>query len=76
MQVTKRMEDDEAVWGTWNWASQNDLLLNGASFKESGSQTASLYAGDMSMKAKPASMVAAMTADAGPLNCQPGSACC
>ncbi|GAB4829194.1 hypothetical protein Ancab_018858 [Ancistrocladus abbreviatus] len=36
-EVTKRVDTEESVWKSWTWRSENDLFLNGAYFRESGS---------------------------------------
>uniref|UniRef100_A0ACD5U790 Uncharacterized protein n=1 Tax=Avena sativa TaxID=4498 RepID=A0ACD5U790_AVESA len=72
-EVTKRDGDaPESEWRNWSWISNGDLMLNGAFFTASGRP--GLEAEDPSF-AKPVSLVAQMTASAGPLSCNQGSMC-
>ncbi len=72
-EVTKRIKDDGSSgvggWESWNWRSAGDIFINGAFFTSSGvnSKNANFYAKATSFSARPASMVGAMTNDAGPL---------
>ncbi|KAH9560295.1 hypothetical protein CY35_06G098500 [Sphagnum magellanicum] len=72
-EVTKRIKDDGSSgvggWESWNWRSAGDIFINGAFFTPSGvnSKNANFYAKATSFSARPASMVGAMTNDAGPL---------
>ncbi|RWW46422.1 hypothetical protein BHE74_00047651 [Ensete ventricosum] len=74
-QVTKRVDTDASVWKSWNWRSEGDLLLNGAYFTPSGAGASASYARASSLGAKPSSMVATLTSDAGVLSCRPGAQC-
>lgn len=74
VQVTKHEDAPESEWSHWNWRSEEDLMLNGAYFRESGAAGAS-YARASSLSARPASFVGAMTNTAGALNCRMGSRC-
>ncbi|KAG0562662.1 hypothetical protein KC19_9G163100 [Ceratodon purpureus] len=71
-EVSKRLQD-RGVGDprSWNWASSGDIFLNGAFFRASGaplgSQVYSIAINDVA--ALPATMVATMTTDAGPLAC-------
>ncbi|XP_024995284.1 pectate lyase 1-like [Cynara cardunculus var. scolymus] len=74
--VTMRVGVEEAEWKKWNWRSQDDLLLNGAVFIDSGSDpqlTPEEQAG--MIPPEPASTVETLTKDAGFLVCSPGTPC-
>lgn len=71
MKVTRRAEATEDEWSKWSWKSENDVLENGATFKQSG--------GDIpitpEMITPDTTPVAELTADAGLLVCSPGTPC-
>ncbi|KAJ4976455.1 hypothetical protein NE237_001561 [Protea cynaroides] len=74
-QVTKR-DCVGCDWENWKWRSSNDAFFNGAYFVQSGyGSCAPQYANYQSIIAAPASMVPALTADAGPLSCVSGRRC-
>ena len=76
--VTMRMDTKESQWETWDWRSEGDLLVNGAFFVTSGDGAFnSNYekAASVGGLAKPSSLVAILTADAGALRCKSGSTC-
>ncbi|KAM1377577.1 hypothetical protein EV1_038689 [Malus domestica] len=73
-EVTKREYAAENVWKSWNWRSENDLMVNGAFFIESGSPIRNLPEADM-IQAKPGTFVAKLTRFAGPLKCIKGKPC-
>ncbi|XP_047978986.1 probable pectate lyase 1 [Salvia hispanica] len=73
-EVTKRIVNDE-TWKSWNWKSEGDRLLNGAYFTASGKREARSYARASSLAAKPSSLVATLTRDAGALHCRKGVRC-
>ena len=76
--VTMRMDTEESQWETWDWRSEGDLLVNGAFFVTSGAGTFnSNYekAASVGGSAKPSSLVAILTANAGALRCKVGSPC-
>jgi len=79
LQVSKRLQDGRGNSDplSWNWQSSGDIFLNGAFFRASGAPlTSEVYATAMNdVTALPATMVATMTADAGPLACTPGAFC-
>lgn len=50
-------------------------MLNGAYFRDSGQEAPASYSKASSMVARPASLLTSITAAAGVLNCQIGSAC-
>ncbi|KAJ4975524.1 hypothetical protein NE237_000630 [Protea cynaroides] len=73
-EVTKRMSGGR--WDNWKWRSSGDLFLNGAYFVQSGYGSCSPeYAHYEWVTAAPAFMVPALTAQAGPLNCNRGKLC-
>ncbi|CAA0833430.1 Probable pectate lyase 15 [Striga hermonthica] len=74
-EVTKRVADNNETWKDWNWRSEGDMMLNGAYFVPSGIAEASSYARASSLSAKPSSLVATLTADAGALHCRKGVLC-
>lgn len=78
-EVSKRLQDGGGGSDplSWNWQSSGDIFLNGAFFRASGAPLASeVYATVMNdVNALPATMVATMTAHAGPLACTPGAFC-
>ncbi|KAL8141992.1 hypothetical protein V2J09_015024 [Rumex salicifolius] len=74
-EVTKHEDAGESEWKSWNWRSEGDLMLNGAFFTPSGAGASSSYARASSLSARPATVIAAITADSGVLNCRKGSSC-
>ncbi len=70
------MDDGGKDYGgeaNWDWASNGDLLLNGAIFENSGANDgATVYKLATSLSARPASMVESITSDSGPLVCAAG----
>ncbi|XP_002966799.2 probable pectate lyase 5 isoform X2 [Selaginella moellendorffii] len=74
-QVTKREFAGERSWMKWNWRSEGDSYINGAYFRPSGAGSAAVYAKASSLPARPAALVPAMTAFAGPLNCRHHVSC-
>lgn len=73
LQVTKRDYADESVWKSWTWRSENDLMMNGAFFVESGSPVTNDKK-DV-IKAKPGTFVTRLTRFAGALDCAVGKPC-
>ncbi|CAB4311341.1 unnamed protein product [Prunus armeniaca] len=67
-EVTHRNNAQEGEWRSWNWRSENDLMMNGAFFVQSGSPIRNLPKADM-IQAKPGSFVTRLTRFAGPLKC-------
>eukprot|EP00253_Pinus_taeda_P007533 PITA_07533 len=63
------------AWKTWNWISEDDLMLNGAYFVESGSRASSAYATAYSLAPRSSALVPALTRNAGVLSCRNGSPC-
>jgi len=74
-EVTKRQNSNENEWKEWNWRSEDDLLLNGANFTESGSGKSSVYATAYSLTPKSSALVGDLTRDAGVLSCTKGTRC-
>lgn len=73
MQVTKRDYAPESVWKNWDWRSEQDLMLNGAFFTESGKTVTNFPKTDIT--AKPGTFTASLTRFAGPLKCVVNKAC-
>ncbi|KAF6171500.1 hypothetical protein GIB67_018024 [Kingdonia uniflora] len=62
-QVTARMDADEKEWSRWNWRSDQDILVNGAFFVQSGG--GKQYAKASSMDVKSPELIDSLTANAG-----------
>jgi len=77
MQVTKRDYAVESEWKNWNWRSDNDLMMNGAFFVQSGSPITSSrrISRFHVMKSKPGTFVTRLTRFAGSLGCFKGKPC-
>ncbi|PKI63212.1 hypothetical protein CRG98_016397 [Punica granatum] len=73
-EVTKRDYAEESEWKSWAWRSENDLLMNGAFFVQSGSPIKNLNKKDV-IKAKPGTFVTRLTRFAGALNCEVNKPC-
>ncbi|RZC64244.1 hypothetical protein C5167_007932 [Papaver somniferum] len=75
-EVTHRVFATEDVWKQWTWRSQNDLMMNGAFFVESGDITPSLpYSKQDMISSKPGTFVTRLTRFAGAINCFVGKPC-
>ena len=74
MQVTHR-QNPNSPWDSGTWRSENDLLLNGATFTESGGPFSMKIYGDKIIQAMPGSYTGEMTKFAGPLKCIPKLPC-
>ncbi|PPS12685.1 hypothetical protein GOBAR_AA07966 [Gossypium barbadense] len=74
-EVTKHEDAPESEWKSWNWRSEGDLMVNGAFFIASGAGASSSYAKASSLGARPSSLVATITTNAGAHNCKKGSRC-
>ncbi|KAK4568852.1 hypothetical protein RGQ29_004324 [Quercus rubra] len=89
-EVTKYEYAPKSEWQKWNWKSEGDLFLNGAFFTSSSgsisnsssnaafltsSSGSSSSSSASDITAKPSSLVPTLTANAGALKCQKGSAC-
>ncbi|KAJ7956349.1 Pectate lyase [Quillaja saponaria] len=73
-EVTKRDYEPESVWKDWNWRSENDLMMNGAFFVESGKPVTNLAKADI-VKAQPGTAVTTITRFSGSLKCKIGKRC-
>ncbi|KAJ7953760.1 Pectate lyase [Quillaja saponaria] len=76
-EVTNRNYAQESEWKNWLWRSRDDLLMNGAIFRESGPKVKGrgpFSRLDM-ITAKPGTMVRRLTRYAGALNCRFGVPC-
>ncbi|CAL0325794.1 unnamed protein product [Lupinus luteus] len=72
-QVTKRDYASESEWKNWNWRSENDLMMNGAFFIESGKSVAT--PANIDITAKPGTFAASLTRFTGPLKCVVNKPC-
>lgn len=66
--MTKRDYAPESEWRTWNWRSEEDLLMNGAFFVQSGRQIKKMQKKEV-IKAKPGKFVTRLTRFSGALDC-------
>ncbi|KAJ7953761.1 Pectate lyase [Quillaja saponaria] len=76
-EVTHRDYAPENEWQTWQWRSRKDVLMNGATFKQSGPKLkgrGTFTKLDM-ISPKHGSLVSQLTRDAGFLNCKVGRPC-
>ncbi|KAI3974174.1 hypothetical protein MKX01_033425 [Papaver californicum] len=74
--LTKRDYATEDQWKQWTWTSQNDLLMNGAFFVESGDITPTLpYSKQEMISAKPGTFMTRLARFAGAINCKVGKPC-
>lgn len=71
--MTKRDYAPESVWRTWNWRSENDLMMNGAFFTQSGKKIANFPKTDI--VAKPGKFVDSLTRFSGALKCVVNKPC-
>lgn len=67
-EVAKRGQVSEREWRTWNWRSENDLMMNGAYFVESGHPISDVEGKNIT-KSKPGAYAARLTRFAGALRC-------
>lgn len=74
-EVTKRQNVKGNEWKNWNWRSEDDALLNGAYFTQSGSGESSAYATAYSVRPKSSALVGELTRNAGVLSCRKGTRC-
>eukprot|EP00253_Pinus_taeda_P006000 PITA_06000 len=76
-EVTRRETIDLSnnAWKSWNWISEDDLMMNGAFFTQSGSRDSSAYATAYSLTPRSSALVPALTRNAGVLSCRNGSPC-
>ncbi|XP_021285533.1 probable pectate lyase P59 [Herrania umbratica] len=73
-EVTKREYAPESEWKSWNWRSENDLMMNGAFFVQSGSPISRGNRQDV-IKAKPGTFVTRLTRFSGALDCFKNKPC-
>ncbi|GAB2269941.1 Probable pectate lyase P59 [Dionaea muscipula] len=76
-EVTKRDYSPESEWKNWQWTSEDDLMMNGAFFVESGDlkKKGSSYGQKDVISAKPGSYVSRLTRFAGVLHCIENKPC-
>ncbi|XP_027361416.1 probable pectate lyase 3 [Abrus precatorius] len=75
-EITKREYAPESEWKTWQWRSINDVYLNGAFFREGGTElTNRPFSRKDMITAKPGSYVGRLTRYAGSLKCVVGKPC-
>ncbi|KAL1201743.1 putative pectate lyase 16 [Cardamine amara subsp. amara] len=73
-EVTKR--EVKGGWNNWRWRTSKDVFKNGAYFVPSGYGSIVLpYGSAQRFPVATGDMVPSLTADAGPLNCNPNSPC-
>lgn len=63
------------VWKYWNWKSEDDMLLNGANFVQSGSPRSVAYAAACSVAPRSSAFVGQLTKNAGVISCQRATRC-
>ncbi|KAH1234855.1 putative pectate lyase 3 [Glycine max] len=64
------------VWSKWQWKSENDLFINGATFLQSGAPLGKLpFNKGLMMKPRPGAEASRLTRFAGTLNCKLGKPC-
>lgn len=71
--MTKRDYSPESVWKNWNWISENDLMMNGAFFIQSGKKVATM--GKDGILPKPGSFAAELTKYSGSIKCEVNKPC-
>lgn len=71
-EVTKRDYSPESVWKNWNWISENDLMMNGAFFKQSGKK---VTMPNDDIQAKHGKFAAELTKYAGSIKCVANKPC-
>jgi len=74
MQVTHR-ENPQSPWDSGSWKSENDLLLNGATFTASRGPISTSALENKIIKAMQGTLTGEMTMSAGPLKCVPKLPC-
>jgi len=74
-EITHRNYATEEVWRNWQWQSEEDLLVNGATFTTSGAPIKLRYKKGLIMKPRDGTHVRRLTKHAGALNCVVGSPC-
>ncbi|KAL9313613.1 hypothetical protein ACSQ67_019066 [Phaseolus vulgaris] len=74
-EITHRVDAEPEVWKNWQWQSDMDLLMNGATFNTSGSPITTQYKKGLLMKPRDGTHVSRLTRHAGALNCFVGLPC-
>ncbi|KAL2330024.1 hypothetical protein Fmac_017605 [Flemingia macrophylla] len=75
-EVTHRDYAPPDVWAKWQWRTENDLFMNGATFTESGPPLGKLpFNKGFLMKPRHGSQANRLTRFAGALNCKVGKPC-
>lgn len=72
-EVTKRDYSPESEWKNWQWRSVNDLLLNNATFTQSGTDLP--VSTRDKLKGRPGSYVGRLTRFSGVIRCYKGKPC-
>ncbi|WVZ13945.1 hypothetical protein V8G54_011511 [Vigna mungo] len=74
-EITHRDYATPDVWKNWQWQSDMDLLMNGATFNTSGAPIKMTHKKGLIMKPRDGSHVSRLTRHAGALNCFVGLPC-
>ena len=76
VKITKREYAPEGEWINWQWRSINDEYMNGAFFREAGSELKDRpFSSKDMITAKPGKIVGRLTRFAGALKCRVGRPC-
>ncbi|XP_028806405.1 pectate lyase-like [Neltuma alba] len=75
-EVTHREYATQQQWSSWRWTSEMDLLVNGATFLQSGGQIVTQsYGKDAMIKPRDGAFVTRLTRFSGALGCRVGKPC-
>uniref|UniRef100_A0ACD6A913 Uncharacterized protein n=1 Tax=Avena sativa TaxID=4498 RepID=A0ACD6A913_AVESA len=74
-QVTKHLGTEESEWKNWVWHSQEDLLMNGAVFNQTGGENQKKLDSRDLVKPKSGAHVSRLARYAGSMPCRPGKPC-
>jgi len=74
-EITHRDYATPEEWKNWQWQSDMDLLMNGATFNSSGSPIAMKHKKGFIMKPRDGTHVSRLTRHSGALNCFVGLPC-
>lgn len=75
-EITHRDYAPPEEWSKWQWKSENDLFINGATFLQSGAPLGKLpFNKGLMMKPRPGAEASRLTRFAGTLNCKLGKPC-
>ncbi|TKY65215.1 Pectate lyase [Spatholobus suberectus] len=75
-EITHRDYAARAVWDKWQWRSENDLFMNGATFLQSGEPLGKLpFSKGLLMKPRHGSEANRLARFSGALNCKVGKPC-